>query len=154
MQIKTEDIESMERLANVVKHVCNLPDLVMERHGILLPFKNNNDFVKTINIIRKHYRAVGDWLKYYLLNNSELIFELTNTDKVNYRPYAKKAIEFYHLAQHTYALCGYCQYLKRTPDWWLMVIEIEFCEKRFNDIGLTGTPTLKSKRQIQQIAGL
>jgi hypothetical protein len=143
--------ENHEVLKDIIRRINILPDLVVEEHGILLPWDKTDELSKIINMFRKQQRAITDWLKYYLLpGHHYLIFELSNTDKAFYKPHAQQAVARYNLAQEVYALSGNFQYHKFTPDWFLMALEWEICESRLRDSGITGTPRLWSKHQYYE----
>jgi hypothetical protein len=107
--------------------IRNAPDLLMEhRHGIRLSFEDKDEVA--LNIIREQYRAEADWLEYYLLNKTELLPELTFTNKVAYKPFAERALAYLRLAQEVYPRADWAQAQNLYPITWMLHCEIENCE--------------------------
>ncbi|NER49203.1 MAG: hypothetical protein F6J92_21410 [Symploca sp. SIO1A3] len=132
----------------VVKAICNMPDLVMEYdHGIYLPFNWHSAEGCFIKLMRKEYRAIANWLEYYLLGKADLAAELAFTDKAKYKPCADISKACYDLAEQVYLLSGLFQRNGLTPQAILLLIERKCCEKSMKESGLTGSPVVIGKKQ-------
>lgn len=109
-----------------INYIHDLPDLVMEHdHGIRLPFSWQGADGEFFRIARKQYRAIGDWLKFYLLGRADLALELTLTDKADYKPNAEILLAYYRLAQETFLLSDDLQEFPGQPEIMLFLIAWE-----------------------------
>lgn len=133
----SDDRVSLDMIIEMIK---NLPDELIESKGIILSWCINTDEDKIINYLRAQYRAIADWLKYYLLGRSELSLELSYTQKSYYKPLAERSVETYKLAQETYLLSDILQKDKLYPELTLYLIERETCLRAFNNSGITDKP--------------
>ena len=143
----------MERIKLMPIHwfidcIRDLPDLVMEHdHGIRLPFNPQSADGKFFRLARKQYRAIADWLKFYLLGKTDLVAELTFTDKADYKPNAEILLAYYRLAQETFLLSGNLQKQWVRPEMILFLIEWERCENLLRNSGFTDN--LKPKGKVE-----
>jgi len=129
-----------------IDYIRDLPDLVMEHdHGICLPFNWQSADGEFFRLVRKQYRAIADWLKFYLLGRADLAAELTFTDKADYKPKAEILLAYYRLAQETFLLCGNLQEYVGRPEMMLFLIEWEHCENLLRGSGFIDNPKPKGK---------
>lgn len=133
--------------------IRNAPDLLMEhRHGIRLPFEDLEEDGIVLKIIREQYRAEADWLEYYLLNKTELLPELTFTDKVAYKPFAERALSYLRLAQEVYPRTDWAQAQKLHPLTWMLHCEIENCENISHNSYYSGNLNFVGKAAQYELA--
>lgn len=128
----------------VIQTVRNLPDGLLEAHGLLMPFDNS---VTGFNEIRKMYRAKADWLAYYF-GDASLIDELTYTDKALYKFHAEISKAWIEIIQEAFLLSPELQKEYVNPSLFWGLLESEFFQKLLSKSGLTdkASPTPKNKR--------
>jgi hypothetical protein len=131
--------------------IHDLPDLLMEiDHGIRVPADGQNADDKLFKMIREQYCAQADWLKYYLLAESDLAAELTFTRKAYYKPHAELSRAFYQLIQEVFLLSGDLQDDVGQPELMLLLIERERCENHLRKSGFTDKPEPIGKVEQQR----
>ncbi len=140
--INTEQIVNIypRSMEECIKLIRNLPDDLIEYKGMILDWEENNEFNKSVNLIRSQYRALADWLKYYLLGYYELFFELSNTSKAYFKSLAERSKAIYDLASETYLLSDILQKESLYPVLVLYLIEREICITLLNNSGITDKP--------------
>ena len=135
-------------LTDYIEAIRVLPDLVLKEIGIIAEDAGNNNFIKMLNQIRKVYRAKADWLKYYLLNDVDILSLLTSTDKVMYKPHAEETVAVYNLAQEVYPRHPEAQENFDSPGHWMFCCEAELCKRSLEATGLIGKPLMIGKSEM------
>jgi hypothetical protein len=131
-----------------IDSIRNLPDRVMEHdHGIRLSFNEQSADDEFFGLVRKQYRAIADWLEFYLLDKADLATELKLTDKADYKPMAEILLAYYRLAQETFLLCGNLQEYLGQPAMISLLIEWERCENLLRNSGFIDN--LKPKGKVE-----
>ncbi len=83
-----------------IKVIKNLPDYVLEiEHKIRIPFGKKTTVELMMYMIRAKYRAIADWLQFYLLDDQGILVELKLSTKSHYKPVAEMFVARYNLAQ-------------------------------------------------------
>ncbi len=135
--------------------IRNLPDHWMEyQHGIRIDFSYQNKDSQLFKLLRKEYRNKGRWLQFEMLNQVELLFEITNTDAYHYKFFAQRTLSFKQLA------CDICSYQSSWPNelgidplLWTLYIEAQFCEISLRNSGyITESPCLTDAGKDAQYA--
>lgn len=131
-------------LQAIVATIGNLPDYVIEyRHGIRCDFHEDTPAGRFFYLTRAAYRAVGMWLEYLLLNNTECVPELKLTSKVHYKPLAERSKAWLELAQqawiHPQAQPNIVQAVQSPGMWWLSC-EVHNLETKLANSGYLDTP--------------
>lgn len=128
-----------------IKLIKNLPDHWMEDwHGIRVDYSSQNQDSRLFKHIRKEYRNKAKWLQYYMLNHSEIRFELNHTDTYQYKLFAERTLSFKQLANEICSykgsgeqeqeneICSYkvswAQEQEIDPLLWTLYIEGQLCE--------------------------
>jgi hypothetical protein len=97
----------------------------MENSGLLLPWESPDKHEREfLSGIREICRGHADWLRFYLLDETELIPELTFTRKVNMKIFAERTMSFYRLAQEVYLKSSIAKEFNLEPLVWTARIEI------------------------------
>ncbi len=124
-----------------------LPDDIMRRHGILMPFEEKDDESCFFSSVRKGYRARADWLKYYELEEYQLIDELRLTQKAFYEKNAIIDRAYLSLAKECLLLSDPLRnYAKGNAGFLWYLIQSEMCEEMMRTSGFTGEPSLIGKK--------
>lgn len=114
------EANKLERCSNFAEHIGRikkLPDPFINPDGTVTlvdsfflpgskfpnPFLISPDQKKLLAAVRKQYRATAEWLEYYLLDKTDLLPELTTTDKVNFKPFAEVSLAKLKLIQELYS---------------------------------------------------
>lgn len=139
-------------LKHCIELVANLPDYLLEhRHGIRLSFTHVGDDDKLIKKIREAYRAEALWLRYFLLDETQHLPELTFTWKALYKPFAERAINFHRLAQEVFLRIDTCQQEEiSSPGIWMTLCEIELCETILKNSGFIDIARPIGKAKVAQ----
>ena len=146
-------------IEQVIYSIKNMPDLLMEHdHGIILSSSEDDDDGQILRAIREEYRVKGLWLEYYWLNRTELLFELTKTQKRYYKPFAEQSKAFLKLAQEVHAWLEQhaprMRELMPEPLLWVFLCERYLCETKLSNGGYMGKSKLIGKGNLSDLARL
>ncbi len=142
-----QDLEHVWTLETCVRAIRDLPDLYM-RHGagVNPEWNDSTPPGQFFEYLRRSYRAVGLWLKYYLLNRTEHLAELTFTDKIHNKPLAERAVAFFRLAQEVW-LRSDLQTQIPCPGFWMVACERDLLKIGLQASGYTGSPRVRGKTE-------
>lgn len=135
-------------LADYIEAIRILPNLVLKEMGIIAEDMEDNNFIKMLQQRRKVYTAKADWLKYYLLDQADILPLLTSTDKVMYKPHAEETFAVFNLAQEVYSRHHEAQEDFESPGQWMFFCEAELCKSSLEATGLIGKPLMKGKADM------
>ena len=137
-------------IENIIEYIEQLPDIYTESHGIKLTFNPKDESTKIGSTIRFQYKAIGKWLRYYLLGESDLIELLQQCPLAYYKPLAEQCRSFYNLAQEVILLNGFHEDIDANLI--LFMIIQDWCESILKNCGLMGLPRLIGKHEIYKAA--
>jgi hypothetical protein len=144
----------MSDLEDVIEAIKLQPGFSLHCRYHIKPLKEVNglpvwDDLQGVNHLfgywRKAYKAVGEWLEYYLLDKTELASDLTFTDKVNYKPDAEILVAFYRLAQEVWL--HYQDPECRSPAFWMFLCHLDLLEMALEDVGYLSKPNPVGKTE-------
>lgn len=107
-------------------------------HGILLGSGRDSTDEKFAQTIRKNYSYKADWLEYYVLKNTSLLPELTNTEKCQYKPLGEESLAILRLIQEVCAFCRWNNAENLCINRWWLACEWELCIDQLSKSGYTG----------------
>ena len=139
-------------LSDYIEAMPMLPDLILKDIGIIPEVTGDNNFLKMLEQRRKVYTAKADWLKYYLLNQVDILPLLTFTDKVKYKPHAEETLAVFNLAQEVYPRDFDAQIIFESPGCWMYACEIYLCKRSLEATGLIDKPLMTGKSEMYRKA--
>ncbi|NEQ65366.1 MAG: hypothetical protein F6J86_33150 [Symploca sp. SIO1B1] len=136
-----------------VSQIRFLPDLIMERHGLLMPISPTTPDKEIIKSARKLYRNKAYWLQYLLLNDKDALPELVLTEKKHYKPFAEKFMARLELAKEVYERDENAQAQNLYPLLWVFLIEAQSCESQLRvNYYAPGSEHIPGKEEQRKIA--
>jgi uncharacterized protein YnzC (UPF0291/DUF896 family) len=135
-----------------IKLIKNLPDYILENdHGIRIPFRQKNEVEFLMYRIRAKYRAIANWLQFYLLDDQGIQVDLKFSTKSHYKPVAEISVARYNLAQelqfHLPALISPFDENNNpfNPGRWMTFCLYEDCKNDLKSSGLLDRPRTEGK---------
>lgn len=133
-----------------IKTLRNLPDLLVEDSGVLLPWGGNDTEAQALEYIRLTHRAHADWLRYYLLDDVSVLPELKLL-KPEYKILAERTLSFLRLAQEINVRSNVLKKLGMTPLEFALLIEIEAYETRLHNSFINPVESVLGKSATYKI---
>lgn len=140
-------IES-EQLSQYINDIRFIPvNLLAQQYKLDVDLDENGPHNTFLNHIRTEYRCKADWLRYYLLNDTSFLKELTFTFKVQYKIFAEKTLAFFRLAQEIYPRVIEVQLTYNSPAHWMFQCELDLCSIILKNSGYLSEPNVVGKSQ-------